>query len=136
MGETAHRLGFRSGKLIEHGDGTVSYRLTLPSEFRVRISDVTAFSSNTDPENESKVALRIFGHGTELARVTVGSAVAERIEAWFRAHPAFGGNRTAAGTPVAPVSVADELTKLARLRDGGVLTEKEFATQKARLLGD
>jgi hypothetical protein len=32
-------------------------------------------------------------------------------------------------------SVADELTKLAALRDSGVLTEDEFAVQKARLLG-
>jgi hypothetical protein len=42
--------------------------------------------------------------------------------------------------PVAPAgptstSVADELTKLAALRDSGVLTEDEFAVQKARLLG-
>ena len=32
-------------------------------------------------------------------------------------------------------SVADELERLARLRDQGVLTEEEFRTQKARLLG-
>ena len=31
-------------------------------------------------------------------------------------------------------SVADELAKLAQLRDSGVLTEEEFAAQKARLL--
>jgi DNA-directed RNA polymerase subunit RPC12/RpoP len=33
-------------------------------------------------------------------------------------------------------SVADELTKLAQLRDGGVLSDAEFATAKARLLGN
>lgn len=32
-------------------------------------------------------------------------------------------------------SVADELAKLARLRDSGVITEDEFVTQKAKLLG-
>ncbi|MBH8569352.1 SHOCT domain-containing protein [Microvirga sp. STS02] len=32
-------------------------------------------------------------------------------------------------------SIADELTKLANLRDAGVLTEQEFQTQKARVLG-
>ena len=32
-------------------------------------------------------------------------------------------------------SVADELKKLAELRDAGVLTEEEFDTQKAKLLG-
>jgi len=30
--------------------------------------------------------------------------------------------------------VADELTKLATLRDRGILTDAEFATQKAKLL--
>jgi hypothetical protein len=31
-------------------------------------------------------------------------------------------------------SVADELTKLASLRDQGILTEEEFSAQKAKLL--
>ncbi len=37
--------------------------------------------------------------------------------------------------PLSPVLVADELAKLARLRDDGVLTPEEFAHQKRRLLG-
>jgi hypothetical protein len=32
-------------------------------------------------------------------------------------------------------SIADELRKLGELRDAGLLTEAEFAEQKARLLG-
>lgn len=36
--------------------------------------------------------------------------------------------------PRAPGSVADELVKLAGLRDAGVLTDDEFAAQKAALL--
>ncbi|MGO4806423.1 SHOCT domain-containing protein [Arthrobacter sp. 2MCAF15] len=32
--------------------------------------------------------------------------------------------------------VADELSKLAALRDAGVLSEDEFAAQKRRLLGN
>jgi hypothetical protein len=31
--------------------------------------------------------------------------------------------------------VADELAKLVQLRDGGALTDEEFAAQKAKLLG-
>ena len=38
-------------------------------------------------------------------------------------------------TPPAPVSVADELAKLATLRDSGVLNDAEFRAQKAKLLG-
>jgi len=38
-----------------------------------------------------------------------------------------------AGVPAKP-DVADQLTKLADLRDRGVLTDDEFAAQKAKLL--
>lgn len=41
----------------------------------------------------------------------------------------------AVAAPAPAVSVADELTKLATLRDTGVLTATEFEEQKARLLG-
>ena len=41
--------------------------------------------------------------------------------------------RGAAAAAAGP-DVADELTKLARLRDQGILTDAEFATQKAKLL--
>ena len=37
--------------------------------------------------------------------------------------------------PIAAFSVADELAKLADLRDKGLLTEVEFAAQKIRILG-
>jgi hypothetical protein len=37
--------------------------------------------------------------------------------------------------PSSPASVADELTKLATLREQGHLTEAEFTVQKQRLLG-
>jgi hypothetical protein len=37
-------------------------------------------------------------------------------------------------SPAMPSSVADELAKLAKLRDDGILSDEEFATQKARLL--
>ena len=35
-----------------------------------------------------------------------------------------------------PSSVADELSKLAKLKDQGLLTDNEFTTQKNKLLGD
>ena len=44
-------------------------------------------------------------------------------------------NRRRMASGAAPVSVADELAKLDRLRDEGVMTEAEFEAQKARLLG-
>jgi hypothetical protein len=44
------------------------------------------------------------------------------------------GQSTQSSEPVAPLDVADQLMKLATLRDQGVLTEDEFASQKAKLL--
>lgn len=41
----------------------------------------------------------------------------------------------ATAPPSAPVDVADQLTKLAALRDQGILTDEEFTAQKVKLLG-
>ena len=42
----------------------------------------------------------------------------------------------APAAPVAPqVDVVDQLKRFAELRDQGILTEEEFAAQKAKLLG-
>lgn len=41
----------------------------------------------------------------------------------------------ASATPSSTSSTADELQKLAQLRDQGVLTDEEFAAQKAKILG-
>lgn len=73
----------------------------------------------------------------------VNHGTSELIESWFRNHKLFHGNvaRTAP-TPVGPPTVsspaasmiADELRKLADLRNEGILSDEEFKTQKAKLL--
>lgn len=52
-----------------------------------------------------------------------------QIRARFGAVPAAVAPSQSAG-----VSVADELAKLAAMRDQGILTDDEFQAQKARLL--
>jgi hypothetical protein len=59
---------------------------------------------------------------------------AERLEEEIRTRVAQAGRGPEPSTP-GGASVADELTKLAELRDAGVLTSEEFDVQKARLLG-
>lgn len=136
-----HKLGFGNGSITDNGDGTASYRrpAEFTAAFRVRIADVTGFSvakSVNGPDRTMKVQ----GGGTELASVRIHSVAAARIEAWFRAHPDFGTGVAPTPSPSsAPAAldgrlVADELAKLAGLRDAGVLTEDEFAAQKAKLL--
>lgn len=136
-----HSLGFTVGSLIEHGDGTVSFRRPghFIDDFRVRIADVTGFSESKGGRKAMEHTIHVFGRGGELLSASVNAGNTQKIEAWFRAHPDFGGNTEApAPVPVAaapPTGVADELVKLAALRDQGVLTPAEFDAQKRRLLG-
>jgi len=72
----------------------------------------------------------------DVVEFRVGRAEAEQIKATITGLM-LGGS--APGVPAAgsaaPASVADELMKLAQLRDIGALTDDEFALQKAKLLG-
>lgn len=49
--------------------------------------------------------------------------------------PSAGSPSASENPPPSSGSTADELVKLAQLRDAGVLSEEEFRVQKARLLG-
>jgi hypothetical protein len=67
----------------------------------------------------------------------------ERQSQYLHVNPGMGVAAGMAGLPAAagpeagapPVDVADQLRKLAALRDEGILSDEEFAAQKARLLG-
>ncbi len=63
---------------------------------------------------------------------------AERVKALLDdAVAAAKGGPSASSVPMRPpaaIDVADQLRKLADLRDQGILTEDEFAAQKAKLL--
>lgn len=143
---TSHGLGFGSGSLIEHEDGSVEYRQTgkLIPAFTVQMRDVVGFSARKATRDDKKrlgasslqQVLTVQGSGTTLAEVAVNHGTATKIEEWFRARPEFGAPKQAVASPSATgVSVADELAKLLQLRDVGVLTQDEFEVQKARLLG-
>jgi hypothetical protein len=135
---TSHRLGITGGTLYDHGDGTVSYRAPgkFLDSFRVRIADVVGFTETRGGKKSLQNTLHIVGLGGEIASCDVNVGTTQRIEEWFRAHTDFGKNNQRPSTSVPGTSsVADELTKLAQLRDAGVLTDQEFAAQKAKLLG-
>lgn len=148
----SHGLGTGRGALIEHEDGTVEYRETFKfiPVFHVRISDVTSFSTRL-PNREDRKRLKanknihqiltIMGAGTVLAEVPVSYGTPEKIEEWFRSHPKFGANQIRSEPSTTPVatapqsqSVADEILKLAKLLESGVLTKEEFDAQKKKLL--
>ncbi|RYH28923.1 MAG: SHOCT domain-containing protein [Alcaligenaceae bacterium] len=141
----SHGLGFGNGSLIDHHDGSIEYRQTgklLPA-FRVVVADIAGFSVRRVTRDDKKrlnasslqQVLTLQGSGTTLAEVAVNHGTSEKIEEWVRAHPDFGSRASASATPAASSSLADELLKLASLRDAGVLTAAEFDAQKAKLLG-
>lgn len=116
----------------------------LPA-FKLRVRDVVGFSVRKATRDDKKrlkasslqEVLTVRGSGTTLAEVAVNYGTAQKIEDWFRAHMEFGqgalGQAPQAVTQVASVSIADELMKLAQLRDAGVISADEFDAQKSKL---
>lgn len=71
----------------------------------------------------------------DLLNQTVAAAKQHYVEQ-ARGQVNIAAPTAAAPAPSAPVGdLVDQLTKLAALRESGVLSDEEFATQKARLLG-
>jgi len=145
----SHGLGFGNGSIIDFGGGIIEYRQTgkfLPA-FKVNIADITGFSvhraTKQDKKNGARAMQQVLvlqGSGTDLAACPVNYGTAQKIEAWIRAHPSFRGNvpqnaSAAAPQGAASVNIADELTKLAQLREAGALSPEEFERAKAKLLG-
>jgi hypothetical protein len=107
------------------------------------VSGVLGVKANSKKDRTAKAT-------EQLARQERSERRSERLadEAlaarWFAEHPGEDprdedsleeeDNDDGSGSSINPLGVADELSKLAALRDSGVLTEDEFANQKARLL--
>jgi hypothetical protein len=130
-------FGFLCGAVTDHGDGSATYQSAVsPASFRVRIADVVGFSA-TEVSKWKGWDLAVLGRHGELSSVRVQNGVSEKIEAWFRTHPLFNSGHSPVNhlEQSSKGSVADELMKLAALRESGVLTEDEFAVQKSKLLG-
>lgn len=138
----------RFGSKLPGSASVIEYRQTgklLPA-FKVNIADVTGFSVRRPTRQDRKSGgasglQQVFvlqGSGTDLASCPVSYGTAEKVEAWIRAHPAFRGNVPQGqpmNAPPAPASnLADELAKLAQLRDSGALSPEEFERAKAKLL--
>lgn len=144
---TKHGLGFGNGRLVEYEDGTVAYYKggELTQAFRVSIAEVQAFSVVNGGKMLERT-LNVMGSGTRLASVSIPHGTAEKIEDWFRRHPLFRDNapvslqQMVSGPPAPPPAaggemlIADELRKLASLRDEGILTDEEFSARKQLLL--
>jgi Short C-terminal domain len=129
-------LGSGNGKIIEYEDGSAGYvpTMSFTQAFRVKIADVTGFSVTKSGKMLTR-QINVLGNGTLLGSAEVNHGTAEKIEAWFKSHPLFGRGQRGTAEALPGPSVADEIAKLGQLRQQGLLTEEEFAAQKAKLLG-
>jgi hypothetical protein len=93
-------------------NGYLQFSLTGSSENKGGLMDAT--------KDENSV---MFRKGSTADFVTIK----DHIEAYLT-------NRIGGGGPAAP-DLADQLTKLAALRDQGILNDDEFQAQKTKLLG-
>lgn len=132
---TTHSLGFATGKLFEHGDGTVSYRAPgkIFDSFKVRISDVTGVSETFQRGLTNKIV--IYGRGVTLVEFDGNAGLGAKLDTWFRARPECAPPTPAPiATAAAEPSMAQQIADLAALRNQGILTESEFTAAKARLI--
>src|SRR5262249_52755278 len=97
------------------------------SRERAKEAQAAAESGHMDEFIEKQKA-EAMKYATDAQAQAMQAAAAMRERYAQTAPPAGTGG---GGT----VDVADELTKLAALRDRGVLTDAEFETEKAKLLG-
>lgn len=120
-------------------DGEPPFEATVKERFRVGSRPVTRpVDVLYDPQDHSKVVLAHAQPMSEAERMERQRLLLERADAARQQAQAASASPASeapapAGHPA--VSVADEIEKLAALRDRGVLTELEFETQKKKLLG-
>lgn len=125
---TTDRLIYRHGVLAKHG-------IEIPLErvnnvlFSQRIFERMLGSGDLVIESAGESGRQAFSD------VRKPSAVQNEIYRQIESNENRKFDRIGQGHGGAPTSVADELAKLDELRRNGVLSEDEFAAEKARLLG-
>ena len=95
------------------------------------------FVPGTTSGGNDRTPIEIHTNDGQVGQFTINQSPAKvrgELCAWLREKNIAEG----VDNPVAsasPTSVADEIVKLASLRDSGLLTEEQFEAQKSKLLG-
>lgn len=120
-------------------DDEPPFEATVKERFHVGSRPISGpYNVLYDPQDHSKVVIVHTPPMSEAERMERQRRLLEKAAAaQQQAQVAFASHPSGAPAPAShPAgSVADELEKLAGLRDRGVLTEAEFETQKGKLLG-
>lgn len=117
---TDRRIMFVSGGVIRHTVESFDYSKVSSVQYSTSFSNtkITIFASGNDAEIE------------KVSPLTLAQPMADYLQQRASSKSAA---QPSTSTSVA-ASMADELAKLATLRDQGILTQTEFDQQKARLL--
>lgn len=102
------------------------------AEGMLAASVINSLTSQTTTYSLVRLAAKAAEYVFVSQRIDSGSLNMMLTPVQFRIRQA---QASASSPPTAAASVADELAKLAQLRDAGVLSEAEFTAAKARLLG-
>lgn len=110
-----------------------------------------AFNKSSEDFPLSKVSSVGWNSGMALGTITIfasgnkaeiknvhkgnGKEFVDLVRPRLADKPEAGATPAAPQQQAAPVDLADQLMKLAALRDQGILSDEEFAAQKAKLLG-
>ncbi len=138
---TLHRKGFNARVQVGKGEKRLPISTIAGVQWKPAGALVEGFLQFSVPGgNEKRSAL---GSATKGARQDENSVTFRRAQqSEFEAVRGFvenaiakrgSGGQTIVHQAAAP-DIADQLGKLAALRDQGILTDEEFAAQKARLL--
>jgi len=129
------RRGYKPAGGVTAAVLTAGLSLALPGRRDTNMIPVRQIQGvSTHRAGLSYTTVRVASAG-DVTEFRVRKNQAEEVKALLlslMAGPAPGASYQ---VPPSPVSVAEELRKLAELRDAGVLSEQEFQAQKARLLG-
>jgi len=123
------------------GAGSVSKRVTAG---RVAVMGIFALAAKKKTKDSMLIVTTASGdqalfHSSRITALELREKLLPIItqirKAKADAQRSASAANAAGPTASPPTTVADELTKLAQLRDSGILSDEEFASQKARLLG-
>lgn len=91
-GSTKHKLGMGAGYIYESQDGVATYvpPASGGDTFTVPIGAVRTFVVTAGTVRFC-VSLKLLGDGVELVEAQVPMAASDKVQAWFREHPAFAG---------------------------------------------
>jgi hypothetical protein len=121
------KLSFGLGGYTFKSDGQfVSYQSCYGKSFRVATSDIESVSLDRGGFGKNKI--KINGKGTLLAEVEMPKSWAEKVQTFITEEIQSTKNKSSSS------SVIDDLTKLAELKEKGILSDKEFEEQKKNLL--